>query len=180
MKEQFMIEESGKYYIYIYRRTGYAANYHFSIHPSLENGLVQDSKGEINDFREMATPLTLNADNTLEDVSGKLNMTRLIEDTSLKYSDNTDWYSIDIQDPGKYAFYMNLLNGTQNDSQKDMSIIIYDMNGVVKTFDTGHMDAEDDHMNEEFDIIDTGIHHIYIYRKTGYSANYTFSIDPSI
>jgi len=186
MKEQFEIDQDGIYYFKISRASNYAANYKFSIHPSLENGLVQDSKGEINDFKEMATPLTLDENNTLEDVSGTLNITRLQDDTSLKYTDDADWYSIDIQDPGKYAFYMNLFNGTRNYAYKDMVITIYGSNGEVHNFDTSVMDynSNDDpkrgHMKELFTITDPGKYYIYIHRETGYAANYKFSIHPSL
>ncbi len=180
MKEQFEISEDSFYYLKISRQKDYAANYRFSIHPSLNNGLVQDSKGEINDFPEMATPLSFNAHNTLEDVSGTLNTTRQ-QDTSIKNTDDTDWYSIDIQDPGTYAFYMNLFNGTTNNTNFDMRIKIYNEDGTeVKIFDTHAMDYTDDHMKEQFTIMDPGKYYIYIWRKTGYKVNYRFSIHPSL
>jgi hypothetical protein len=177
MKEQFSIDTDGTYYIEIYRKEGYVAKYGFSIHPSLENGLVQDDEGEMNDFMNMATPLTLNANNTLEEVEGTLNMTRKGL-SSIKNTDDKDWYSFTINASGTYSFYMNLYEGTTNNTLKDMSVKIYDQYGTeVKNFDTQLMDYSGDHMKEQFRIDTEGTYYMRFYRKDGYAAKYGFGID---
>jgi hypothetical protein len=176
MKEQFRIDTEGTYYMRFYRKDGYAAKYSFSIYPSLKNGLVQDDEGEINDFMNMATPLTLNANNTLEEVEGTLNMTRKGL-SSIKNTDDKDWYSFTINASGTYSFYMNLYEGTTNNTLKDMSVKIYDQYGTeVKNFDTHLMDYSGDHMKEQFRIDTEGTYYMRIYRLDGYAARYDFGI----
>ncbi len=174
MYQQFDIPTEGKYYLKLYRKRGYATKYGFSIHPSLSNGLVQDTKGELNDFPSMATPLTLVE--AQSDVEGSLNMTRVI-DSSIKDSDQYDYYEIDFDKIGTFAFYMNLYEGTKANSNIDMVAELKDASGVViKTFATGYMDATGDSMNEEFTIPAQGKFYLKLYRKRGYAAKYDFTI----
>ena len=179
MKEQFEITQSGTYYIKISRDSRFATNYKFSIHPSLENGLVQDYEGElgeINDFSEMATPLTMNADNSLDPTRGSVNITRQLN-TSTKYTDDRDWYSIDIQNSGTYNFDMTLLSGTDDKSSYNVGVKIYNsFNVKIKTFSTGSLDEAGASISDTFDVSTPGTYFIWIYREERFTAKYNFSI----
>ena len=174
IKEQFEIKQSGTYYIEI-RRTKYSANYIFSIHPSIENGLVQNYEGEINDFMNMATPLVLDQDNTLADVNGNLNIARQ-QDNSIKQTDDMDWYSLNIQTIGIYTLDMILLEGTDDVANHDVKVKIYNEgNELIKEFSTGSFDEEGATITDTFDIKVAGTYFISIYRNK-YTAEYDFSI----
>ncbi len=128
----------------------------------------------------MATPLTLNTDNSLDPVSGSVNAARQ-EDSSIKKTDNTDWYSVVILTTGTYTFNMDMTSGTATDYNRNISVIIYDENKVqIHAFDTGSMDAAGDHMSQPFDISDSGFYYIQIYRNEIRAAQYNFSMNLSI
>ncbi len=174
MYQQFDIPTEGKYYLKLYRRLGYAAKYGFSIQPSLSNGLVQDTEGELNDFPSMATPLTLVE--AQSDVDGTLNITRA-EDSSIKNSDQYDYYEINFDKTGTFTFYMNLYEGTKAHSSVDMVVELKNDSGeLIKTFTTATMDAAGDSMNEEFDIETEGKYYLKLYRRLGYAADYGYKI----
>ncbi len=176
IKEQFPISSEGKYFIKIKRTGNYATQYAFSIHPSVENGLVQDDKGEINDFKTMATALELNENNTLDDVEGTLNMTRKSV-SSMKNTDDTDWYSLDFRAPGTYSFKMYLNELTARNDGYNVDIKIFDESGtLVKTFYTRYMDSAGDSIDQEFPIPSEGKYFIWIARNAKYAAQYSFSL----
>ena len=180
IKEQFTIPSEGKYFIWIARNAKYSAKYLFSIHPSVDNGLVQDDKGEINDFKSMATALELNANNTLSDVTGTLNIKRKAV-SSIKNTDDTDWYSLDFKAPGTYSFYMYLDELTARNDSYNVGIKIFDEYGtLIKTFYTRYMDATGHWIKEQFTIPSEGKYFIWIARNAKYSAKYLFSIHPSV
>ncbi len=180
LKAQFDVIQDGMYYIKVYRDSRYAAKYAFSIHPSLENGLVQDEEGELNDFMTMATPLTLNADNTLPEVTGSLNITRK-SISSIKNTDNTDWYSLDFSNTGTYSFYMNLYDLTYRNDSYDVNIKVYDADGTLqKDFDPRNMDSSGDTLKAQFPVYTAGKYFIKIDRDSRYAAKYAFSIHPSL
>jgi len=180
IKEQFEISSDGDYYIKIIRFANFATKYAFSIHPSLENGLVQDAEGEINDFMTMATTLELNANNTLSDVIGTLNMKRKAV-SSIKNTDDTDWYSLDFKASGTYSFYMNLDELTVRNDSYNVGITVYDAYGtLIKTFDTRYMDSAGDWIKEQFTVPSEGKYFIKIARNAKYDAQYSFSFLPAL
>jgi hypothetical protein len=181
MYEQFEVPADGDYYIRIYRELGYSAKYAFSIHPSTANGLVHDDEGELNDFASMATPLTLAQ--AQKDVNGTLNMTRKLE-SSIKGTDQHDFYEIDFDKTGTFALYANLYAGTKNVQNTNVYIKLTDASGVlIKKFSTSAFDEVGDNINEEFKIDSTGKYYLHIYRQktnvstvSTYATKYGFNI----
>ena len=119
IRKTFDISKDGTYYIKIKRERN-EAKYAFSLHPSVENGLVQGKDKEINDTPSMAAPITLTE--AMNDINGSLHVTRDAHN-SLSGSDDTDYYSIDITKAGKYTFFMNHLPGSEGFGLTDVRFI---------------------------------------------------------
>jgi len=178
-RETFEISNDETYYIKVSRGGGQHTEYAFSIHPSIDNGLVQNIDKELNDEFSMAAPLTLT--DAMADIKGNLNNARR-DENSLKNTDSDDYYSIKIDNAGTYTFYMNLLSGTVTQSSYVTTVEIFDENHIsVHKFDTvaGKMYAVRS-FRETFDIAQSGNYYMRIYRGGGQGVNYAFSIHPSI
>ncbi len=169
IRKTFTISADGDYYIKVYRRIG-ATKYAFSMHPSLANGLVQNSDKELNDNESMAAPVTLSSD-----IDGSLHMTRN-QDNSLKGTDDRDYYSIDITNAGTYTFDMSLLSGTTA-GIKGVYVTLIDENGVKTPLSpntNGSFYKEGQSISKDV-TIGAGIYYIEIYRKL-YATKYTFNM----
>ena len=176
-KEAFEISTTGTYYVKVYRDGHEATKYGFSIHPSLENGLVQDAEGELNDHFTSATPITL--DNAMKDINGSVNMSRT-QDNSLKNTDNEDYYMIDFSKTGTYSFYINLYNGTHSNVSFYTQLEIFNANYASEhkfgsqIYTSGHYYAS------TFEIKTVGKYYVRISRANNEATKYGFSIHPSI
>jgi len=174
-RETFSVS-AGTYYLKIYRSgQDNAAKYAFSIHPSLQNGLVQNSDREFNDEFSMAAPITLQE---AEDViQGSLNMTRN-EENSLKYTDDTDIYSIDLDEDSTYHFRLELLNGTSSNSSYKIKIGLFDASGTsIHQFNTRYLYQSGKTLDESFSIQSDGTYYLKIFRGGTETASYRFSME---
>ena len=198
--EQFEIPEVGKYYLKINRKYSekdtnnnlvkLTAKYGFSIQPSNDNGLKHDKNGELNDFKSMATQISLAT--AEKDVNGTLNYDRA-RDSSIKNTDQTDYYEINFDKAGKFAFYMNFYKGTiasryYNSRSGDANVELLDENDQsIKKFKTVRT-LVDAFNYEQFEIPEPGKYYLKIHRIYGetfddkftkLTAKYGFSIQPS-
>lgn len=176
-KEAFEISTDDTYYIKVYRDGHEATKYGFSIHPSLENGLVQDAEGELNDHFTSATPITL--DDARKDINGSVNMSRT-QDNSLKNTDNEDYYIIDFSKTGTYAFYINLYNGTHHNVSFYTQIEIFNANYASEHKFGSKIYKSGQYYASTFEIKTAGKYYVRISRANNEATKYGFSIQPSI
>jgi predicted nucleic acid-binding Zn-ribbon protein len=163
---------AGKYYLKIHRGGGKAMKYAFSIYPSLANGLVQNDDRELNDEFSMAAPVTLSE--TVNGIGGSLNKSRN-EENSLKNSDNTDYYAINLVTSGTYSLKLDLLNGTHSNSSYRIQALIFDKTGtLVYTFGTKYLYRDNTSMKESFTIDIPGTYYLKLYRGGHEATNYHF------
>lgn len=174
LRKTFSVTKDGTYYIKVKRGTA-KTKYAFSVHSSVENGLVQNKDKEINDTPSMAAPIKL--DEAMKDISGSLHVTR---DTynSLRGTDDTDYYSIDITKAGKYTFFMNLLPGSETYASVDVRFIDETEAETPITEKSLDLYKENDNIRKEITLA-IGKHNIKVYRDKN-KAKYAFSIHPSI
>ena len=174
IRKTFEISKDGTYYIKI-KRERYEAKYAFSLHPSVENGLVQGKDKEINDTPSMAAPITLTE--AMNDINGSLHVTRDAYN-SLRGTDDTDYYSIDIAKAGKYTFFMNNLPGTEDYGETDVRFFDDSKAETPITIDISDLFSENDNIRKEITLA-AGKHHIKIQRESK-KMKYAFSLHPSI
>ena len=159
----FEIKKDDNYYIKIYRERNKETVYQFSLYHSIAGGLVQDDKGERNDNKYMATPITF--EKAHNGISGDLNV---------RASDTEDWYSIDL-DADTYTMYTKLLTGTENRTFHKFYIIIYDKNNVevLHYRSTGSIGQKP---NVNFTIKEKGNYKIKVVRESNKKTTYQFSL----
>ena len=107
------------------------------------------------------------------DVNGSLNITR-VEKSSIQGTDSQDYYEISFDKIGTFALYMNLYEGTVNNLDTDVRVIIKNSLGVeIKTFSTGKLDESNTNIYQEFSIDTVGKYYLYIARwhKNNYLSN---------
>jgi len=174
LRKTFSVTKDGTYYIKVKRGTA-KTKYAFSIHPSVENGLIQGKDKEINDIPSMAAPITLDA--AMHDINGSLFVTRDAYN-SLRGTDDTDYYKIDIVKAGKYTFFMNNLPGTEAYTGTDVRFI--DENEAETPITSGTLDLyqEGNSIRKEITLA-VGKHKIKIQRIV-HKMKYAFSLYPSI
>lgn len=178
IRQSFQIGDAGDYYLKIHRGAGKMAKYAVSVQPSIDNGLQQDKEGEINDNVAMATPISL--EQAMEEIDGSLNVTRQKEN-SLRHTDDTDVYSLDLNASGTYTFFMNLLEGTEEYSYAKTKVKVVDSEGIeVKTLDSETMIKATRRMRDSFTVENEGKYYLIVYRGAGRTAKYVFSLYPSI
>ena len=177
-REPFTVS-AGKYYLKIFRSgKDNAAKYAFSIHPSLQNGLVQNDDMELNDEFSMAAPITL--PEATGEIGGTLNMTRNTEETSLRYTDDTDIYTIDLSADHTYDFHIELLNGTSYNSSYKVGIELFDSRGTsIHKFDTRYLYSSGKTLNEAFSIPTDDTYYLRLLRKGNEATSYSFSVTPA-
>ena len=160
----FEIKKDDNYYIKIYRERNKETVYQFSLYHSIAGGLVQDDKGERNDNKYMATPITF--EKVHNSIEGNLNV---------KKFDTEDWYSIHLT-KDTYTVYSDLLNGTDSSliSWK-FHIIIYDKDGV-KVLDYSDFASKGSKKNATFKIKKDDDYKIRVYREGRYTTYYRFSL----
>ncbi|MCF6245100.1 MAG: hypothetical protein L3J43_08680 [Sulfurovum sp.] len=179
LRKTFTVTKDGTYYIMIKRGTS-STKYAFSLHPSVENGLVQNKDKEINDTPSMAAPITL--EEAMKDITGSLHVTRDAYN-SLRNSDDTDYYSIDIKKAGKYTFFMNLLPGTEGYRSIDVRFIDENEGETpittnTNTFSPPLINLYYYNIRKEI-TLSKGKHKIKVYRDRN-KVKYAFSLYPSI
>jgi len=176
-KEPFEISTDADYYVKVYRDGNEATKYGFSIHPSLENGLVQNSDRELNDHFVMAAPITLNE--AMKDINGSLNMSRT-QENSLKNTDNEDYYIMDFSKAGTYAFYINLYSGTHHNVSFYTKIEIFNANGASEHQFGAKIYKSGQYYASTFTIGTPGKYYIRISRANNEATKYGFSVHPSV
>jgi hypothetical protein len=174
LRKTFTVTKDGTYYLKIKRGTN-QTKYAFSLHPSVGNGLKQNKDKEINDMPTMAAPITL--DEAKKDIKGSLHVSRDAYN-SLRGTDDTDYYSIDITKAGTYTFYMNLLPGTESYSRTDVRFIDESEAETPITVKSLDLYKESDNIRKEITLA-VGKHHIKIQRASN-KMKYAFSLQPSI
>jgi len=162
---------AGKYNLKI-SRDQKIAKYAFSLHPSIVNGLIQDNDKEPNDTPSMAAPISLN-----EDVIGSLHVTREALN-SLRNSDDTDYYSIDINTAGDYNFTMNLLNGTEQASKVNVRLISEDTAAEIPLSPTSFSFYKEGHSINKIVTLSTGKYKLKIDRASS-KVKYNFKLKRS-
>ncbi len=175
LRNTFTVIKDGTYYIKIKRGTS-KTKYAFSLHPSVENGLVQGKDKEINDTPSMAAPIT--PTEAMNDINGSLHVTRDAYN-SLRGSDDTDYYSIDITKAGKYTFFMNKLPGSSTYVRTDVRFI--DENEAETPMTSGDLTFYGTYaynLRKEITLA-KGKHKIRIYSGND-KMKYAFSLYPSI
>lgn len=169
----FTVPLTGKYYFKLSRAKSEATRYGFSIHPSVANGLVQDTDRELNDFMSMAAPIAwTDIDNN---ITGSLNVDRTSIDSSIKNSDSTDFYVIDFTE-GSYMLNLTLLDGTDRTTNilSHVNIILRKSDGAIeKTF--SDLQGPGKLTDGNFTIPSNGLYFLSIDR-TNAATEYTFTI----
>ena len=159
----FEIKKDDNYYIKIYRDDNETTVYQFSLYHSIAGGLVQDDKGERNDNKYMATPITF--EKAHAGIEGDINF---------RQSDTEDWYSVDL-DADTYTLYPTILTGTGGNRFYQFYIVIYDENGVkVLDYQTNATDGEKRGVN--FTASKKGKYKIRLLRSHNNQTKYKFSL----
>lgn len=165
-------EFSGKaqstYKFKIHHTNNYKTYYRFHVYPSVENGLVQDSSGEMNDTRSTATPISISE--AQKGISGRINDPE---------TDTVDWYRLNIETPGLYTVYCQLGPGTTSGNY-DVHVVVEDpyQNILCDNTGGGHMDSENDSTVFDFEASHAGNYILKIYRYYNYNAAYRFYVFP--
>ena len=159
----FEIKKDDNYYIKIYRDDNETTVYQFSLYHSIAGGLVQDDKGERNDNKYMATPITF--EKAHNGISGDLNV---------RASDTEDWYSVDL-DADTYTMYSKILTGTSGSRYDDFYIDIYDPQGVKVLNYSTHANIGQNR-NATFTVKKKGKYKIRIVRHNNDKTVYQFSL----
>ncbi len=165
----FSTTQLGTHYIHISRKKNLNLAYNFEIQPSLVNGLIQDEKGEYNDFMSMATPIT--AQELQSGVRASINKT--------KKSDYNDWYSFTFDKVGKYTLYTTILESTPLNQYEEARFYLVDSNGnVIKEVaqNTGSLSA----YVTGFTIREVGQYYLHVVRDKNLALEYNFEIQTSV
>lgn len=170
-KSEFTITSTEKYYIRV-SRANRAAKYGFSIQPSLENGLVQNSDRELNDNFAMAAPITQNE--AMNDINGSLNASRT-QNNSLKNTDDVDYYSMDLE-AKTYSLDLRLYNYTHPNVVYVKVAIFDEYEALHHTFNSQIHKAGQQYISD-FTIGSAGKYYIRVSRANR-AAKYGFSIQP--
>lgn len=165
----FTATAKGNYSIKITRNNNADASYSLNLYPSIANGLTQNSNNEYNNFKEMATPLTLTEANT--GISGDLN---------LQTEDKRDWYSIDLNKTGVYALSTEILSGTTNDGNNLVITVYNPSDEQITQLHQNSLDASGEAEQFTFNANVTGKYKIKYYRNNDTDILYTFKVFPSV
>lgn len=166
---------AGDYYIRIEREWDEPGYYKFSVHPSLANGLVQDSTGERNDEQSMATPITF--EEAMEGIDGSLSITDI--------TDSDDWYELPLPDAGTYIAYLDVDN-LEEATQVDTVVQVYTQDSTeipLSQFNylrRNGFEKENTWNRYTFDVQAAEKYYVRITHTKDIQINYTLHIQPSI
>ena len=164
---------AGDYYILIEREGNELGYYKFSVHPSLANGLVQDSNGELNDELSMAKPITF--EEAMAGIDGSLSITAV--------TDSDDWYELSLSAAGTYVVYLKMAENLEEGQYEDATVRVYAGDGtalVVSQFEYDRYTPARIWSRNIFNAQTAGKHYIRITHDSDSKVNYNFSVQPSI
>ena len=177
---EFDIQTVGTYYLKISRNDiniakNIATYYKFSIEKSLNNGLIQDAEGELNDVLSQAYPLDVAT--FINDVNGTVNTTR--------HNDLNDWYELKDLHTGIYTLYLETKTGTPGSLARSLQARVYDKYGNVYSdlsadYSIYDMDEANEWVRRTFEINSEGSYFINISREYNMASAYSFKVLPSI